>query len=345
MEPYISSGRIVVPDRSVASTLMNKGSYGQTLKGGGMSLTPLEASYLLESGRITVAKSKGGDPADLSHLIKMGISKEKRFMERYMAYRDLRNRGLVIQGNGMKGFLAYPRGQRPGSGRADSWIVVYRENDKVTLQGLFAEALAKGNMRMRFLAAIVDGDWDITYYEISIPESFANSCDDPGVMTETIWNLKEERLDIPGGGSATWDPAIAGIHRDRFVGSELGEGLLLSREETEHLLRGIEGGKDDRDLKEIVYSTLVDRGWYVRTGFKYGTHYRVYTSHPSSGHSKLLVHCMDRDEEITWEQLSRAIRLSHSVNKTMVLGFTPRGTPHHIVPGAISFLALWWIRP
>src|SRR5881396_2284440 len=46
--------RVIVEDPAEASALHNRGSYGEPLGGGGLSLTLLEAVYLVETGRLAV---------------------------------------------------------------------------------------------------------------------------------------------------------------------------------------------------------------------------------------------------------------------------------------------------
>ena len=58
----------------------------------------------------------------------------------------------------------------------------------------------------------------------------------------------------------------------------------------------------------------------VKTGLKYGAHFRVYErgDRPGSGHSPYLVHAISENSEITPPDLARAVRLAQSVRKKMV---------------------------
>lgn len=80
--------------------------------------------------------------------------------------------------------------------------------------------------------------------------------------------------------------------------------------------------KDDPDLmlKFPVYQDLKSRGLVVKTGLKYGAHFRVYArgEGPSTGHAPYLVHAISEDASLTTQELSRAVRLAHSVKKKMV---------------------------
>ncbi|MEM3341310.1 MAG: tRNA-intron lyase, partial [Thermoplasmata archaeon] len=70
-----------------------------------------------------------------------------------------------------------------------------------------------------------------------------------------------------------------------------------------------------------VYNNLRARGLLPRTGFKYGTHFRAYEGHPDNEHAKYLVHVLLPYSRITWQDISRAVRLAHGVKKTIYFAF------------------------
>jgi tRNA-intron endonuclease len=69
-----------------------------------------------------------------------------------------------------------------------------------------------------------------------------------------------------------------------------------------------------------VYHNLKSSGLIVKTGFKYGAHFRVYEGDPETDHSEYLVHGVPFDFESDWEEISRAVRLAHGVRKKMLFG-------------------------
>lgn len=73
-------------------------------------------------------------------------------------------------------------------------------------------------------------------------------------------------------------------------------------------------------LKYLAYQDLRSRGYVVKTGLKYGAHFRVYErgERPGSDHSPYLVHAISENESMTPQDLSRAVRLAHSVRKKMI---------------------------
>jgi tRNA-intron endonuclease len=80
----------------------------------------------------------------------------------------------------------------------------------------------------------------------------------------------------------------------------------------------------DRDimLKYLVYSDLRSRGYVVKTGLKFGAHFRVYDrgEKPGEAHSKFLVHAVPEGIRLTPTEIARAVRLAHSVRKKIMWG-------------------------
>jgi tRNA-intron endonuclease len=343
MAAYLKDDQVMVEDRNTASTLLNKGNFGTPRKGGGSVLNIVEAAYLLENDRLQVRRSRKGRPADLSFILKRGISKDDRFMENFLVFRDLRNRGLIVQGGDRGCFSTYPRGKRPGTGKADAWFRVYREDDRVTPREIWLESRKRHNMRMRSVAAVVDSDWDITYYLVrnSLEETPPNRSFDEGVATGLPSGT--ERVGIAHGGAFLHGGDTGNLHEKWFVGTRLGDGLLVSTDEDAVL-----SGKQDEGTGERmrIYNDLRGKGWFVRTGFKYGAHFRVYTDRGLDEHSQFLVHCVKEDETFSWEELSRPLRLSHSVRKRFLFGFHPTGVtqPHYKGEGPV-YLEMEWYKP
>jgi tRNA-intron endonuclease len=89
-----------------------------------------------------------------------------------------------------------------------------------------------------------------------------------------------------------------------------------------------------------VYKDLKKRGMIVKTGFKYGTHFRVYEGDPDCEHSEFLMHAVPTDFETTWEEISRAVRLAHGVRKQMLFARLPK-----VKKGEIDYIRLARIKP
>ena len=59
-------------------------------------------------------------------------------------------------------------------------------------------------------------------------------------------------------------------------------------------------------------------GLIVKTGFKFGSHFRAYTKKPGETHAEYLIHAVNADFKSLWSEISRAVRLAHSVNKEII---------------------------
>ena len=86
-----------------------------------------------------------------------------------------------------------------------------------------------------------------------------------------------------------------------------------------------------------VYQDLKNRGLIVKTGFKFGTHFRAYTNLPEKTHAEYLIHVIKPDIKTTWAEISRGIRLSHAVRKIFLFAFKNLE--------GISYIKLTRIRP
>jgi tRNA-intron endonuclease len=211
--------------------------------------------------------------------------------------------------------------------------MVFREHDSITIGGLHEEYMRRKNMRMGLLAAVVDGDFDITYYSVT-----ASLVDGPGPLDHrSIRFDKEEGAEVPGGGLLAFKGDIARAGTEEGLGTDLNGTMAFSTEESSYLTGNPRIGRLE-NIKDTVYRDLRSRGYIVRTGFKYGSHFRIYSSGCIDDHSDLLVHCTESDADHTWEVLARAIRLSHSVRKRMLFA---------CVTGvdSVSYLELNWTRP
>lgn len=73
-------------------------------------------------------------------------------------------------------------------------------------------------------------------------------------------------------------------------------------------------------LKYSVYSDLRNRGYIVKTGLKFGAHFRVYDrgEKPGEAHSKYIVLAMPEWTKLTPTDFARGVRLARSVRKGML---------------------------
>ena len=85
-----------------------------------------------------------------------------------------------------------------------------------------------------------------------------------------------------------------------------------------------------------VYKDWREKGYVIKTGFKFGTHFRVYfpgakpmkKDDKNWTHSKHVIHVFPKSSRLLISEWARAIRVAHSVRKTFILaipGKTSRG--------------------
>ncbi len=75
-----------------------------------------------------------------------------------------------------------------------------------------------------------------------------------------------------------------------------------------------------------VYADWRSKGYVIKTGFKFGTHFRLYFpgAQPLKNkddwiHSKHVIHVFPRDAKLLISEWARVIRVAHSVRKTFIL--------------------------
>ncbi|MCL5786606.1 MAG: tRNA-intron lyase [Candidatus Marsarchaeota archaeon] len=88
---------------------------------------------------------------------------------------------------------------------------------------------------------------------------------------------------------------------------------------------GNAGRKDFLKLYS-VYKDWREKGYVIKTGFKFGTHFRVYfpgakPTNTTNGwtHSKHVIQVFPKDAKMLISEWARAIRVAHSVRKTFIL--------------------------
>ena len=77
--------------------------------------------------------------------------------------------------------------------------------------------------------------------------------------------------------------------------------------------------KDDAkpSVDDVSMKELIDKGYQINSGLKFGTHYRVYNY--DSKHAPWLIQKID--DSMSWLDVTRMVRVGHGVNKTIVLAY------------------------
>jgi tRNA-intron endonuclease len=327
---------IVKLEPDTKETLYNTGFYGNP-KNDSLELTLIEATYLTYKNRIKVTRDN--KELDFKDLISYASKEKGNFEVKYIVYKDMRERGYFIK-TGVTDFRVYPRGGRPGKTPSKYFVFTLSERNPMPLKDLVRQLETTASMRKELVIAVVDEESDITFYGVKLRTMKGNMNENiPDKVIEAT--LLEDRVMI-------WDAdSSALLHRQFFYGKPLDEvRLQLSLVETaylqeknlldlmdssgDNLLDSMEFADSainvESDFKDklAVYRDLRDSGMVAKTGYKFGTHFRVYNKIDGLDtmmHSQFLVHVVNIEHVFNLPQLSRAIRLAHSVRKQMVFAW------------------------
>jgi len=322
---------VLVKDQAEASQIYNKGFYGYPQSGGGIELDLLEAIFLQECDRLVV--SEEGSVVSHPELIRKAARASPDFGIRYIVYRDLRQRGYVVKSDaGDFDFRVFPRGGTPSTTQTKYWVNAVSERAPFHIRDMMKLSQTSDQTRKELLLAVVDEEGDITYYQAAAgaPHAPKTAKVDEG---EVEGFLLEDRVLV-------MDDIGQSLHSQGFYGKPIGRTLQLSLIETAHLMRlgrlfirlpgtgrkmGVAAFKKkatsiqpDFELRMRAYDDMREKDLVVKTGFKYGTHFRVYDGDPSNHHSRYLVHAIPADYETGWPEISRAVRLAHGVKKDIL---------------------------
>lgn len=325
---------VIVSDPAEASQIHNKGSYGVPQSGGGLKLELMEAIYLVESERLAVGSE--GSPLSAGDLLRTGHKAHEGFEVRYLVYRELRQRGYVVKTSSPPlDFRVFPRGGSPNKTPSKWWVAAISERSTFDLGGLLGHLDRTIDVRKGLLLAVVDEESDVTYYEVKrvVPKGRLGAVD---LSSSHEGLLMADRVMVNDAGSA------AALHGGHFFGKMIGQALQLSLIEATFLVelgalklrdaktnkpvglqplkRRARAVQPDFDLRLSAFKDMKGKGMVVKTGFKYGSHFRAYEGDPDKSHARYLVHAVPEEYTTMWPEVSRAVRLAHGVKKEILLG-------------------------
>ncbi len=160
-------GKCAVTENSAQAKELNKESgYGAILPDGRLQLALHEAAHLLEREKIIVLDKEGKKISE-EEILKIGRRKEQKFDERYAVYKDMRNRGFIVQTALKFGadFRVYSKGKKPGQEHS-KWIVyTAREGEKLTWREYSAKNRVAHSVKKKLLLAIIDDQGEVSYWE------------------------------------------------------------------------------------------------------------------------------------------------------------------------------------
>ncbi len=159
----------IMINNPAAQLIFENGYFGQWINDDTLLIEPEEILLLIDRRRIEVINSKTDKKLSSSELVAYFSKNVKNFWNRYLVYKDLRNRGYVVQ-IGPKitaPFRIYARGGKPG--HSVSKIIIYPLPEGEDLDLDFLDQIVKQSKidRKKLLLSVIDRLGDVTYYQAS----------------------------------------------------------------------------------------------------------------------------------------------------------------------------------
>ena len=340
-------------DPAEATAIYGKGFFGTPSVEGGLTLDPYDAVYLSEMGRIEVV-APTGRKVRWPVIFRRAMRWDPAFPVRYLVYRDFRQRGYIIRASPLPvAFAVLPRGGILHKTPSRFWVDVQSERAPFDLARLFSLAERSQSAKKVLLLGLVDEESDLTYYRVRRPSPHGALPPRPLSAPTEGW-LSEDRVTVHA------PDAVQELGRELAYGSRVGDRLELSLLEAAYLagsgqltLRDSKSGRplpldrlerrarrlDPRFFeRRAAYRDLRGRQLVVKTGFKYGAHYRAYPRNPSNAHARYLVQAVPDGHLAAWPEIAGGVRVAQGVRKEFLLaGVDPAAN--------VRFLSLERVRP
>ncbi|MEM0492377.1 MAG: tRNA-intron lyase [Candidatus Thermoplasmatota archaeon] len=341
------NGDIIVTKQRDINNLYHKNRYGSLKSKDRLLLDPIEVLFLVGEGKLDVYKD--GRIIDFHSLLKKSASIINDIDIRYLAYRDLRLRGykVKIKSDSIADFIIEKI--KDESKYITAHVKIFSEMDTASIDYIEHAIDYTISVKSSLWFMIIDEEGDITYYNISKPSI-------KGEIRE--YNPPSGEGYLLHNRVVVFNPELATyLHQQGFYGKPFGNALQLSLIEAIYLenmnVLRLYSIKDDKkiknkEMKDIiknqqddvddylrVFADLKNKGLIVKTGFKFGTNFRVYTRRPDLTHAEYLVHIVPYKYKGVWSEISRGVRLAHSVNKEFILAYTKNNKVEYISLGRL----------
>jgi tRNA-intron endonuclease len=321
--------RIMVKKASDIGRLYNKSHIGTLLPTNLLQLNLLEGVFLLDEGKMVLHQQRKQIP--FSKLLKLAVQQIPEFETKYLVYKDLRKRGHAITQVDDTTTISFRKAKQKNEAAPSCVIAAYSERDfldiEVTKQ--LIQRYAQANTALWY--ALVDEEGDLTYYDIAsvnlqgdileqrYPHGTAVLLKNRLIVFDKKLStqlLQKEFFGKPFGETLqlSFVEALYLLEKD-VLEVQTTDGKTLTLEKCVHLMQ-----KQQPDILQRlrVFQDLKQRGLLVKTGFKFGAHFRAYSTHPEATHAEYLIHVVEKGFRSIWAEISRAVRLAHSVNKEFI---------------------------
>ena len=340
-------------DPAEASSVYAKGFFGTLGEDGSLVLDRYESVYLAEMGRAELRGARGRR-VGWSGVFRRAVRAEPGFPVRYLVYRDLRQRGYVVRaGPPPVAFSVLPRGGTLHKTPSRYWVEALSEREPFDLAHVVQLAERAQSARKLLWLGVVDEESDLTYYRLRRPVPTGAVVPAPLAAPTEGW-LSDDRVTVHDA------KAVEGLGRLLAYGSRVGDRLELSLLESAYLAQAgelaVRDAKSGRRLpldrlerrarrldprfseRLAAYRELRGRRLVVKTGFKYGAHFRAYPRNPENAHARYLVQALPERHVASWPEVAGAVRLAQGVRKEFLVASVARDEK-------VRFLSLERIRP
>jgi tRNA-intron endonuclease, archaea type len=315
----LTKDKILITKKKDIGRLSQRSRFGKQVKDDVLEISLLEALFLIDEGKLKVTKDK--KRISFEEIIIEAAKLEKNIDLKYLVYKDLRSRGKIIKIDKNKNdFYCLENGKKIFS------INVFSEKDLVDFNKILDLIDQAENEKVELFFSVVDEEGDITYYaseKINL-QGLIPSIDSlhlKGTVFDNCVIIFDEKNSKK-------------LFEKGFYGKPYSSGLQISFIEALYLINKkiltLENMKN-KEFKEYVkkyqenitellevYKDLKKKGLIVKTGFKFGVHFRAYTDKPGKTHAEYMIQLLKQNQNIIWSDISRAVRLSHTVNKNLV---------------------------
>lgn len=161
----LRDSRLIVWSREEGRRLYRQGYYGKPLGipkpkedfDAPLILDPIEGLYLLEKGLIKV-RTPNGEEVEVERLRSIARETIVHFDEKYLVYKDLRDRGYIVAPGIKYGcdFAVYRYG--PGIDHAPYIVEVRRADEELSASEVVRSGRLATTVRKTFIIAAVNGD-------------------------------------------------------------------------------------------------------------------------------------------------------------------------------------------
>ncbi len=339
----LNDDRVIVSDQADGNTLYNKGYFGKPISGGGLELELYEALHLQESNRLNII-DENRSALTRNEMMKKLVIQEPRMVVKYPVYSEMRSRGYILKDASKPAdFRVFPRGGGPGKSPSQYWLVSKAETDKFSIEEFQAISHRINQIKKQLITGLLDEEGDVTYYDIT-------TIDLKG--TAKKFHLEQSIKGTVFGDKCYLDEDGIPLHEQGFFGHQYNGGLQLSLVETLFLIEEgaltVKNGKTaktmeqdtlwkyaddiqkDFPLRYAIYKDLRNRKMIPKTGFKYGTAFRSYVGNPDEYHAEFMIQPVEPEFTCSWYDVSRAVRVAHTVRKTFVFARNTKNGPVYL---------------